>query len=53
GYPAGRAGERRWALPAQADGYARGHFQARLQDGRVVDLTVPDPAIAASAPSGL
>jgi fimbrial chaperone protein len=45
--------ERRWALPAHADGYARGHFQARLQDGRVVDLTVPDPAIAASAPSGL
>lgn len=45
--------ERRWALPARADGYADGHFQARLQDGRVVDLTAPDPAIAASAPSGL
>ncbi|MFV7513686.1 molecular chaperone [Stenotrophomonas geniculata] len=45
--------ERRWALPAHANGYARGHFQARLQDGHVVDLTVPDPAIAASAPSGL
>ncbi|HEL4238828.1 TPA: molecular chaperone [Stenotrophomonas maltophilia] len=45
--------ERRWALPARADGYAGGHFQARLQDGRVVDLTAPDPAIAASAPSGL
>lgn len=45
--------ERRWALPVHADGYAGGHFQARLQDGRVVDLTAPDPAIAASAPSGL
>lgn len=45
--------ERRWALPARADGYAGGHFQARLQDGRVVDLVAPGPAIAASAPSGL
>ena len=45
--------ERRWALPAHADGYAGGHFQARLQDGRVVDLAAPDPAIAASAPSGV
>ncbi|WP_294987749.1 molecular chaperone [uncultured Stenotrophomonas sp.] len=45
--------ERRWALPAQADGYASGHFQARLQDGRVVELASPDPAIAASAASGL
>lgn len=45
--------ERRWALPAHAHGYAGGHFQARLQDGRVVDLAAPDPAIAASAPSGL
>lgn len=45
--------ERRWPLPARADGYAGGHFQARLQDGREVDLTTPGPAIAASAPSGL
>ncbi|MDT3488428.1 fimbrial biogenesis chaperone [Stenotrophomonas maltophilia] len=45
--------ERRWALPAHAGGYAGGHFQARLQDGRVVDLVASDPAIAASAPSGL
>ncbi|WP_164136388.1 fimbrial biogenesis chaperone [Stenotrophomonas maltophilia] len=45
--------ERRWALPAHAGGYAGGHFQARLQDGRVVDLAASDPAIAASAPSGL
>ncbi|HCT27596.1 MAG TPA: pilus assembly protein [Stenotrophomonas sp.] len=45
--------ERRWPLPARADGYAGGHFQARLQDGREVDLTASDPAIAASAPSGL
>ncbi|MDQ7296212.1 molecular chaperone, partial [Stenotrophomonas sp. Sm0041] len=40
-------------LPAHPDGYAGGHFQALLQDGRVVDLVAPDPAIAASAPSGL
>ncbi|HEL2978105.1 TPA: molecular chaperone [Stenotrophomonas maltophilia] len=45
--------ERRWPLPARAEGYAGGRFQARLQDGRVVDLTAPDPAIAANAPSGL
>ncbi len=45
--------ERHWALPARGDGYAGGHFQARLQDGRVVELITPDPAIAASAPSGL
>lgn len=45
--------ERRWPLPARADGYAGGHFRARLQDGREVDLAAPDPAIAASAPSGL
>jgi len=45
--------ERRWLLPARADGYAGGHFQARLQDGREVDLAASDPAIAASAPSGL
>ncbi|HEL3180090.1 TPA: molecular chaperone [Stenotrophomonas maltophilia] len=45
--------ERHWALPAHARGYAGGHFQARLQDGRVVELSTPDPAIAASAPSGL
>lgn len=45
--------ERRWPLPARADGYAGGRFQARLQDGREVDLAAADPAIAASAPSGL
>ncbi|MBA0429528.1 MULTISPECIES: molecular chaperone [Stenotrophomonas] len=45
--------ERHWALPARADGYIDGHFQARLPDGRMIDLTAPDPAIAASAPSGL
>ena len=45
--------ERRWPLPARADGYAGGRFQARLQDGREVDLAATDPAIAASAPSGL
>ncbi|WP_329891263.1 fimbrial biogenesis chaperone [Stenotrophomonas sp. SMYL11] len=45
--------QRLWPLPARAGGYGGGHFQARLQDGRVVDLTAPDPAIAASAPSRL
>ncbi len=45
--------ERRWPLPARTDGYAGGRFQARLQDGREVDLAASDPAIAASAPSGL
>ncbi|MGF6418379.1 fimbrial chaperone protein [Stenotrophomonas sp. AN71] len=45
--------ERRWALPARPNGYHGGHFHAHLQDGRQVDLTAPDPAIAASAPSGL
>jgi len=45
--------ERRWPLPARADGYAGGRFQARLQDGREVDLAASDPAIAADAPSGL
>lgn len=45
--------ERRWALPARPDSYHGGRFHAHLQDGREVDLTAPDPAIAASAPSGL
>lgn len=45
--------ERRWPLPARPDGYVGGHFQARLQDGREVDLAASDPAIAADAPSGL
>lgn len=45
--------ERRWALPAHPNGYHGGHFHAHLQDGRQVDLTAQDPAIAASAPSGL
>ncbi|KRG48898.1 fimbrial biogenesis chaperone [Stenotrophomonas beteli] len=45
--------ERRWALPARPDGYHGGRFHARLQDGRQVDLTAPDPTIATSAPSGL
>lgn len=45
--------ERRWALPARADGYAGGRFQARLQDGREVELDAADPPIAVSAASGL
>lgn len=45
--------ERRWPLPARPDGYVGGHFRARLQDGREVDLAASDPAIAADAPSGL
>ncbi|HIE0127100.1 TPA: fimbrial biogenesis chaperone [Stenotrophomonas maltophilia] len=45
--------ERRWPLPARSDGYVGGRFQARLQDGREVDLAAADPAIAASSPSGL
>ncbi|HGM7319282.1 TPA: molecular chaperone [Stenotrophomonas maltophilia] len=45
--------ERRWALPARTQGYTGGRFLARLQDGREVELAVPDPAIAASASSGL
>ncbi|WP_295381707.1 fimbrial biogenesis chaperone [uncultured Stenotrophomonas sp.] len=44
---------RRWALPQRAQGYTGGRFLARLQDGREVELAVPDPAIAASASSGL
>ncbi|MHC1652535.1 molecular chaperone [Stenotrophomonas maltophilia] len=45
--------ERRWALPARLNGYHGGRFHAHLQDGRQIDLTATDPAIAASAPSGL
>ncbi|WP_286071432.1 molecular chaperone [Stenotrophomonas sp. 57] len=45
--------ERRWVLPAPPDSYHGGRFHAHLQDGREVDLTTPDPAIAASAPSRL
>ncbi|MGY6000458.1 molecular chaperone [Stenotrophomonas maltophilia] len=45
--------ERRWALPPRPNGYHGGRFQAHLQDGRQVELTAPDPTIAAGAPSGL
>lgn len=45
--------DRRWPLPARADGYAGGRFQARLQDGRDIDLVTPAPAIAARARDGL
>ena len=47
------ARERHWALPARADGYRGGRFQARLQDGQVQILPAHSPTIAAGAAAGL
>lgn len=47
------ARDRQWLLPARADGYRGGRFQARLQDGRVQVLPAHSSTIAAGAATGL
>lgn len=45
--------QRRWALPARADGYAGGRFLARLQDGAEQLLGPAEAHIAPAANTGL
>ncbi|KAF1055646.1 MAG: hypothetical protein GAK43_00441 [Stenotrophomonas maltophilia] len=45
--------QRRWALPARADGYAGGRFLARLQDGAEQLLGPAQAQIAPAANTGL